>query len=74
MRCGAVQGEPGRGHADVGGSFVFRGKETGDEQDVSQATSELFCCGCWGVEVAVVDFSRQRRSTLWLRRLTEEPT
>lgn len=42
--------------------FVFR-KRTGVERDVSQATSGLISYRCWGVEVVVVDFSRQRRST-----------
>lgn len=44
------------------------------ELDVGHTTSGMFCYRCWDVEVAVVDFSRQRRSTRWLRRMTEEPT
>lgn len=60
-----MHGEASRGEAmqtDMGVGFVFL-ERAGGERDVSQATLELFCYRCWGVEVDVVDFSRQRRST-----------
>lgn len=61
MRCRAERDEASLIWAGKG-SYSGRGGREG-ERDVSQATSRLFYYRCWDVEVAVVDFSRQRRST-----------
>jgi hypothetical protein len=66
----AMQFRNGRGR----GRGSWSGEDEGTSKMSVKLHSGLFCYRCWEVKVGVVDFSRQRRSTRWLRRLTEEPT